>query len=113
MKQIYLQQGDVILYKENKIPAKAKKVELTTNSFVVEKGEGVHTHTLKNKEGLLQEQVQIFETKDNLYFNVGATELLLVHEEHGTSMIEPNVIISKKKEREFDYETMEARNVLD
>lgn len=109
MKTIYMQQGDVILYKEQSIPKNATSVKVTGNSFVLEKGEGIHTHRLKPMK---QQLMQVFETKERYYINTGQG-LILEHEEHGTADLEPELILSKVKEREFDYETMEARNVMD
>lgn len=113
MKEIYLQQGDVILYKEKSIPKNAKKIEITLNNFVLEKGEGVNTHQLQAKNGRLQKQLLMYETEEEYIFNTGLNGLILVHEEHGTSELEPNILLSKVKEREYDYETQEARAVLD
>lgn len=111
MKQeIYMQQGDVILYKINKIPDNAREVTLTSNSFVIEKGEGVHTHRLLHPQ--LRQVCIIKEDKENIYFQTNA-DLELVHEEHGTSIIPEGEILFKVKEREFDYETMESRATID
>ena len=112
MKNVYMQQGDVILYHETSIPKKAKEIKIN-NEFILEHGEGIHKHRLVPKSGMLQEQVCISETEDKIYLEIKDNGLLLVHEEHGTSQIEPNLILSKVKEREWDYEVQEARNVLD
>lgn len=109
-KDIYLQQGDVILYRVDSIPPNATRREIKGNTFVIERGEGVNTHKVKRQR--LAQSVQIFEDKDNLYLQT-QQEIELVHTEHGTSVIEPNVILMKKKEREWDYETEEARLTRD
>lgn len=110
MKQIYLQQGDVILSRVTEIPKDAKLVKLTKNSFVLEKGEGTNTHELRHPR--LASVLQLFETKEE-YFIKPKASLELVHQEHGTSQIEEGIILSKVKEREWDYETEEARAVMD
>ena len=109
-KKIYLQQGDVVLYKESSVPSSAKKVNVNRNSFVIEKGEGIHTHRLEHPQ--LQQAVLISETEDRLYMKF-MQPLELVHEEHGISQIEQGIVLSKVKEREYDYETQEARAVMD
>ena len=48
MDKIVLIHGDVTIYETNSIPATAKKV-CWKKGFVVERGEGVHTHILENE----------------------------------------------------------------
>lgn len=110
MKQIYLQQGDVILYRERNVPNKAKKVNFSGNSFVLEKGEGVNTHELRHSN--LQKAINIYETGKEYFLEIVAP-IVLVHQEHGTAQLQEGIVISKQKEREWDYETEEARAVMD
>lgn len=103
------QHGDLILKTVNVIPKTAKKIELENNSFVVEKGEGVHTHCLVADK--LTDNVDIYQDGETLFLSVKKlTELR--HEEHGTQVLEPG-IYRKVIEREFDYESMEARQTRD
>jgi len=109
-KKIYLQQGDVILYQVDTVPTKAKEVEIISDSFVVEKGEGVNTHELRKKG--LQRAVSVYETENECFFQV-KQEVELFHKEHGVFVLEPNMTLMKQKEREWDYEKEESRLTMD
>lgn len=109
-KEVYMQQGDVVLYKEKCVPKTATPVEVTGTEFVVEKGEGIHTHQICHPQ--LQQVLKVSETKDRIYLEI-EQELELVHEEHGTSQLEKGMFLSKIKEREYDYETEEVRETMD
>lgn len=105
---IYAQQGDVLLKTVEVIPTTAKKLD-TGNSFVVEHGEGIHKHVIVADK--LSDNVDVYQDGETLYLSVKKpTELR--HEEHGTQVLEPG-IYKKVVEREFDYESMEARNTQD
>jgi len=98
------QHGDVILV-EAAIPANAKRVKIKPG-FIVEKGEGVHLHTLETVDG-----VEVYQDGETLYLSV-SKPTNLVHEEHGCQVLEPGVY-KKVIEREFSYEDMEARQTRD
>lgn len=103
--KIYAQHGDVLLVKVAEIPNDAKKLKIK-NGFIVEKGEGVHTHILKDVKG-----IEVYEKDGVLYLKVESpTEL--DHEEHHVKVLEPG-IYRKEIENEFDYEDMEARKTRD
>ncbi len=106
MKKIYGQHGDVILEAVAAIPSGAKRIEVK-KGFILEKGEGVHTHTIPETDGL-----SVYE-KDGVMYLTAEKPINLTHEEHGTQVLEPNIIYKKVIEREFDYESMEARKTLD
>ena len=48
MKKIIGQHGDVVLYQANNIPKTAKRIKWQ-KGFILEKGEGVHTHTIETE----------------------------------------------------------------
>uniref|UniRef100_A0A6M3ITL2 Uncharacterized protein n=1 Tax=viral metagenome TaxID=1070528 RepID=A0A6M3ITL2_9ZZZZ len=103
MEKAVLFHGDCTLYKVDSIPAKAKELKWV-KGFVLEKGEGVHTHTIEDECGL-------YEVDGVLYLKV-ETPIHINHEEHGLQTLEPG-LYRKDLEREFDYEDMEARNTRD
>lgn len=106
MNKINNQHGDLILVKVDSIPTSAKKVENLKKGYVLERGEGVHTHILEDVEG-----VEVFEDKEDIYVRV-LNPARINHEEHGIQTIQPG-IHKKRVERVFDYESMEARKAID
>jgi hypothetical protein len=107
MEKILHQHGDLILKETSVIPRGAKKIKVP-RIFVVEKGEGVNTHVITDTE-----QIKVYEKDDVLYFKTGIEPVKLTHQEHGTQVLEPDKIYKKVIEREFDYESMEARFTQD
>ena len=108
MEKIVLIHGDVTIYETSSIPATAKKVSWK-KGFVVERGEGVHTHVLENEC-----EVYVDETTGRMYFKQLEEAPQVNHEEHGLRTIKTDTGISYTDlERVFDYEDMEARNVID
>lgn len=105
MEKIYAQHGDVILYKVNEMPVTAKFIGKAKKGYIIEKGEGVHTHTLKEGD------MDVYEDNDVLYFKCNSP-CEIDHEEHHIQTIQPG-IVRKVIEREYDYETEEARKVVD
>lgn len=102
---IYVQHGDVCLYKVDAIPARANKIK-AEKGFVVERGEGSHTHVLNSVDGC-----EVYESDGVMYLKVTEpTEL--DHEEHGVKILEPG-IYRKEIENEFDYESFESRKTVD
>lgn len=101
MEKVTVQQGDCILV-QAKIPATAKRIPFTG---IVLKGEGVNTHEIA------QEDVETYEDNGVLYLRV-LRETELVHQEHGTETLLPGTY-RRQIEREYDYETEEARETRD
>ncbi len=110
MEKICVQQGDCILVSVNEVPKTAKKVNVISNSFIVLRGEGVNTHELQSIS--LISDVEIFQEGNTLYIKA-LKDMPLVHQEHGTTIIHEGDILKRRIEREFDYESMEARNTQD
>lgn len=103
--KVYAQHGDVNLYECMNIPKTSKLIK-ATDGFVVEKGEGIHTHVIKEIK-----RTEIYEDNGVMYLHV-KEQIELDHEEHGIKVIEPG-IYRKEIENEFDYETEEARKTKD
>lgn len=99
------QHGDFLVIKCN-IPETAKFLKKAEKGFVLERGEGVHTHTL------IEGDMDIFIDADGEMFLKANTPCTIDHEEHGKQIIE--VGTGKKViEREWDYESEEARKTRD
>ena len=103
MEKVILIHGDVTIYKIDSIPQDAKLVKWH-KGFVLEKGEGVHMHTI-------EDECEIYEKDGSMYLKVNEP-IRIDHEEHGARTIEPG-IYRKDLEQEFNYEDMEARNTRD
>lgn len=103
MNKIFAIHGDVTLIKLDKLPEGLKRLEWQ-KGFVLERGEGVHTHTI-------EDECEIYEENGTLYLKV-SNPIKIDHEEHGVEIIEPG-IYRKEIEQVFDYEEMESRRVMD
>ena len=103
MKKVYGIHGDVTLVKINELPKGLNQIKFVKD-FVLERGEGVHTHIVKD-------ECELFE-KDGVIYLKADEQIRLDHEEHGVQVLEPG-IYRKEMERNFDYEEMEARQVID
>lgn len=99
------QHGDLLLEKIDSVPEGAKEIKVS-NGFVIERGEGVHTHVFEDVSG-----IRVFE-KDGQTFVRVDKETRLNHEEHGYQPVLPGTY-KKRIERVWDYETEEARKVID
>lgn len=99
------QHGDVILYNVTEMPRTAKFIKKAERGFIIEEGEGVHTHTL------LDGDMDVYEDNGTLYFKCN-TPCRIDHEEHKVQIVQPG-IIKKVIEREWDYEQEEARKTVD
>jgi hypothetical protein len=108
MRKILNQHGDVIIKKIDKIPEGAKKISVT-KGYVLEHGEGVHTHTLPDSN--IAEKMDIYEKAGTLYLAT-KQETYVDHEEHGTQVIEIG-LGEKDIERAWDYESEEEKRVVD
>lgn len=104
--KVAAQHGDVLLYSVIDIPKGAKKIDGVKAGFIVERGEGVHTHILNDVDG-----VEVYEKDGVMYLSVSKA-VELDHEEHGIIVLKP-AIYRKEIENEFDYETEEARKTKD
>ncbi len=106
MRKVLFQQGDLIIYKADKIPEGAKEIKIGKR-FTLLKGEGVNTHDLINVNG----EVKGYEKDGVLYLKVNSS-VPIEHQEHGIEEIPPGIGY-KDVEQTFDYEAMEARNTKD
>ena len=106
MKKVLFQQGDLIIYKTDKIPEGAKEIK-HNGRFTLLKGEGVNTHDLVDVKG----DAKIYEKDGVLYLNIKKS-VEVSHQEHGVQEIEPGIGY-RDVEQNFDYENMEARNTRD
>ena len=104
--EIYLQHGDVIL-ERCELPEDVKKVK-TGKKFIVERGEGVHAHTLLDCDV----NVDVYHGKKETLYLVVNNPTDFIHEEHGKKELKPDTY-RKVIEREYDYENNEERPVLD
>ncbi len=108
MDKLFGQHGDVLLKVCREIPEGAKKLKIF-NGFVIEKGEGVHTHTLIGKN--IETDCEVYEKDGVMYLNV-LSPVKIDHEEHKQRTLTPG-IYRKDIEREFSYEEMESRKTID
>ena len=92
------------MFRADALPEKfvGKKVK---PGFVVEKGEGVNTHTIV--EGDCE-----FDIVDGVLWLKVNTPTKIDHEEHHEQTLAPGIVY-KEIENEFDYEEMESRKTLD
>lgn len=105
MNQIVNQHGDLLLVKVDVLPKTAKVID-AKNGYIIERGEGVHTHIFPDVSG-----IEVFDDNGEIYVRVNK-QTQLDHEEHGKQVVFPG-IYKKRIERCFDYESMEARKVID
>lgn len=125
MKSIVNQHGDVCLELVKSIPEGAKKL-VFCEGFIIEKGEGVHTHVLKTVDNCgcklqespiqlkqIKDDIEVYTINDTMYIKVkkGKTAIL-DHEEHGKQILKEG-IYKKHIEREYSYENNEERRVID
>lgn len=106
MEKIVLCHGDVTLYEAKEIPTTAKRIPWH-KGFILEKGEGVNTHTIENEC-----DIYLDERTGRMYLKETTAPIEINHEEHGLQTI-PAKIVYKDLEQEFDYENMESRNTRD
>lgn len=99
------QHGDILIKQIDSIPGGLKKLEVK-KGFVIERGEGIHEHQLIAGDMDIWVDVQ-----GNMYLKAN-TPCTIDHEEHGKQIIEIGTY-KKIIEREWDYETEEARKTQD
>ena len=106
MKKIVLIHGDVTFYEADSIPENAKKVN-AGKGFVIEKGEGVNTHTLESNS-------DVYIADGVMYIKETSEKIRVGHIEHGLQEARTDTgIIYRDIEQDFDYEEMEARQIVD
>lgn len=105
MRKVVNQHGDVILYEVKEIPILSKNIEIKSG-YILERGEGVHTHVFDDVSG-----IEVYEKDGKTYVKV-KKDVFINHEEHGYQKIKPGKV-EKGIERVFDYESMESRKVID
>ena len=105
MRTVKNQHGDVLLLSIDALPDGAKKLDIK-NGWVLEKGEGVHTHVFEDISG-----IEVYEKDGETYVCVSKSTKIN-HEEHGEQTVMPGTY-KKKIERVWDYESEEARKVID
>ena len=99
------QHGDLLLEAVDQLPKDAKRIEIQ-NGYVIERGEGVHTHIFPDVQG-----IEVYEKDGQIFVRVNK-QTELDHEEHGRQIVKPG-IYRKRIERVWDYETLEARRTID
>lgn len=119
MKDVKMMHGDVSFILVDSIPTEAKRVKVN-EGFVVEKGEGIHTHILRRKSPCakrqvmvkeLDDEVEIYQISDTMFIKV-KKETIIDHEEHGKQVLTPG-IYRKQIEREYDANSDAERKVRD
>ena len=88
------------------LPRSAKKIK-SSGVLVVLKGEGSNTHEIREADA-----VEVYEKNGVLYLKT-LKPVEIVHQEHGKTTLEPNKIYRRIIEREWDYESEEARKTQD
>lgn len=100
------QHGDVIFEVVTDIPMGLEWKRIK-RGYVIEKGEGVHTHTIID-------DCEIAEKDGVLYLReVSGCKFGVDHEEHKVEILEHNKVYRKGIELEYDAETDEARRTVD
>ena len=105
MNKITNQHGDLLFIDVPCIPRGSKELKIE-EGFILERGEGVHTHVLEGIKG-----VKVYEHRGDIYIKVDIPTTIN-HEEHGVQTLMPG-IKKKKIERVWDYESEESRKVID
>ena len=105
LKKISNQHGDVVIEVVKEVPSGAKEIKVA-DGYILERGEGVHTHIFPDVKG-----IRVFEKDGEIYVKV-EDQTIIDHEEHGRQTIK-SPCIKKRIERVWDYETEEARKVID
>lgn len=104
MNKVINQHGDVLLH-VSEVPTDAVRLDIQ-NGFVLERGEGIHTHIFPDVEG-----IEVFERNGEIFVRVNK-QTELDHEEHGRQIVKPGTY-KRCIERVWDYETLEARRTQD
>jgi len=99
-----VQHGDVVL---EAVQTDGLSWKTAKKGFVVEKGEGVHTHTMID-------DCEVAEKDGVLYLKaIPGIAFGINHAEHGVETLNPEKIYRKGIELEYNAETDEARKTQD
>lgn len=107
MNKIEHQHGDLLFQVVDVIPKESKKVKNLQKGYVLERGEGIHTHILQDVKG-----IEVFEIGTDIYMRV-SKPVRIDHEEHGIQTLQPGKKYKKAIEQVYDYETEESRRTID
>jgi hypothetical protein len=103
----YLQQGDVLVKRIDKIPEGAKPVKPTEKGLILAEGEAtLHHHVVD------QELAELFEMDGKLFLDVKAPSAPVKHEEHAKIDI-PNGLYEIGRVVEYDVFAEAVRRVTD
>lgn len=83
LNKIENQHGDLLFVNIGAIPETAKRISQLEKGYVLERGEGIHTHVLEDVDG-----VEVFEDKGEIYVRV-SKQVRINHEEHGIQTLTP------------------------
>ena len=101
--------GD-LSFRSAKLPEGAKKVS-KGNNYILAEGEVTgHYHALKAEKGAT---LSVWESLNQVYFQVKDGVATLSHQEHDTITFEPGPIYTMIPEREYDYFEEEINQVID
>jgi len=112
MNKVLIQHGDVILDAVAEIPEGAVPVPVSGDTFILERGEGIHTHTVTAGIGALCDAIDVYEM-DGIMYVRAKRDATLDHEEHGRQTLRCGQVYRKRIEQQLDYETDEPRRVAD
>jgi hypothetical protein len=104
MDKVVFQHGDVNFKVAKSLPQGVSPIK-AENGFVIERGEGVHTHTI------IEGDVDVYNDNGVMYLHV-KTPMKIDHEEHKTHTLQPGIYI-KEIENEYDVESDEAVKTRD
>jgi len=97
-------QGDVLLI-EQKLPKESKKIDPSSRGYVLAEGEATgHAHVIKTGH-----DVSMFEKDNERYLHI-TDNVDLVHDEHGTVIIDPG---DYRIVHQVEYTPKEIRRVAD
>lgn len=107
MKQLQLQQGDVLIHRIKGLPDDLKKVERKQRGLVLAEGETTgHAHCIVDND------VEMYERDGVIYLSVLGEKATLVHEEHQAIEI-PNGTYEIGIVQEIDPFSEQVRQVVD
>lgn len=106
MIKLHTQQGDCLLELVTNIPATAKKMDMGEKLIVLQ-GEGVNTHEIVDTDS-----IEAYTDGETLYLKT-SSPVDIIHQEHGKTTLAPQKIYRRIIEREWDYESEEARKTQD
>ena len=107
-------QGDVLLIPTHaEIPKEFSQAPTQKGRVILAEGEATgHAHAISSENADLYEPKPGNKNADHSYLRVVETEVDLVHEEHAPINVKPGIYLVVKQ-REYEPESRESRNVLD